>query len=90
MGQNQLKYILLSLVLLTGCATAPVVAKFPTPPLLGQTACPQLQTVNDTVKLSELTTTIAQNYSTYYECAVRVDIWQEWYRAQKQIFESIK
>ena len=90
MGQNQLKYILLSLVLLTGCTTAPIVAKFPAAPAIRQTACPQLQTVKDTVKLSELTNTISQNYSTYYECAVRVDTWQEWYREQKQIFESIK
>jgi hypothetical protein len=85
-----MKYILLSLVLLTGCATTvPVTAKFPAPPAIGTRVCPALQTVKNDVKLSELTNTVTQNYSTYYECAVRVDAWQEWYAIQKQIFEGV-
>jgi hypothetical protein len=29
------------------------------------------------------------NYNTYYECAVKVDAWQEWYQIQKKIHEDI-
>ena len=85
-----MKYILLLLILLTGCATSvPVTAKFPIAPVKGLELCPTLLTVKDDVKLSELTNTVTQNYSAYYECAVRVDIWQEWYATQKQIFERV-
>ena len=76
---------------LTGCATSvPVVAKFPEPPSKGQGACPQLQTLNDGAKLSEVANTVTGNYSTYYECSVKVDTWNEWYEVQRRIFEGIK
>ena len=79
------------LAMCAGCSTtAPVAAKFPEPPRLGLGTCPQLQTVPDGVKLSELTNTVVANYGTYYECAVRVDQWTEWYQIQRRIFESIK
>jgi hypothetical protein len=73
----------------TGCSTAvPVTAKFPEAPKLGLGRCPQLLTVNEGVKLSELTKTVTVNYGTYYECAVKADQWQEWYEIQKIIFEG--
>jgi hypothetical protein len=84
--------IVIMLVLaITGCSTTvPVSAKFPDAPKLGLGTCPQLQTVPDDVKLSGLTATVTTNYSTYYECAVKVDQWTEWYEIQKRIFESVK
>ncbi len=87
-----MKYIaVLFVALLTACSTTvPVTAKFPDAPRLGQGTCPQLQTVPDDVKLSGLTATVTMNYSTYYECAVKVDQWQEWYAIQKRIFEGVK
>lgn len=84
-----MRYLLIAL-LLSGCSTVvPVTAKFPEKPNVTE-ACPQLQTVPDNVKLSGLTSTVTANYSTYYECAVKVDKWNEWYEIQKRIFESIK
>jgi len=87
-----MKYCIISLLLcLAGCSTVvPVTAKFPEPPKFGLGRCPQLQTVADDVKLSELTKTVTTNYSTYYECALKTDSWQEWYQIQKNIFEGIK
>lgn len=87
-----MKYILLSaaVALLTGCTTAvPVTAKFPAAPAIGVGTCPELQTVKDDVKLSELTNTVATNYSEYYTCAVKVDTWNKWYEMQKTIFEKV-
>ena len=76
---------------LTACSTVvPVVAKFPEAPRLGLGVCPQLQTVEDGVKLSDLTKTVTINYGTYYECAVKSDQWNEWYQIQKRIFEGVK
>lgn len=83
--------VIMFVLAITGCSTTvPVAAKFPDAPRLGQGTCPQLKTVPEGVKLSELTSTVAGNYSTYYECAVKVDQWQEWYSIQKKIFESVK
>jgi hypothetical protein len=86
-----MKYLLLALVLLTSACstTAPVVAKFPDAPKYTE-ACPQLQKLADGAKLSDVSTTVNINYSTYYECAVKVDSWREWYEIQKQIYESVK
>lgn len=83
--------VMFVLVMCAGCSTAvPVVAKFPEPPRLGMGTCSQLQTVAQDVKLSGLTSTVVTNYSTYYECAIRVDQWNEWYQIQKSIFEGVK
>jgi len=83
-----MKYVVIAL-LLTGCSTVvPVTAKFPEPPGKGATvACPALQKLNDGAKLSDVANTVTVNYSTYYECAVKADAWQEWYNIQKIIFE---
>ena len=40
-------------------------------------------------KISEVSKTINVNYGTYYECAVKVDTWIEWYHSQKKIFDNI-
>jgi hypothetical protein len=83
--------VIMIVLAITGCSTVvPVTAKFPDAPRLGLGTCPQLQTVPDDVKLSGLTTTVTTNYSTYYECAVKADQWNEWYEIQKRIFEGVK
>lgn len=42
------------------------------------------------VKASELLTTVTENYGTYYQVVEKLKGWQEWYAAQKKIFEEIK
>ena len=85
-----MKYLILVLML-AGCSTTvPVTAKFPEAPKYSLQTCPQLQTLKDGSKLSEVATTVTINYSTYYECAVKNDAWIEWYQIQKHIFESVK
>lgn len=77
------------LICLAGCSTVvPVTAKFPDKPSSVE-LCPPLDEAKDNVKLSELTNTVAKNYSTYYECAVKVETWNEWYEKQKRIFEGV-
>ena len=82
--------VLMVVIALSGCATSvPVTARFPAPP--GETylqACPDLQKLKDQPQLSDVSRTINTNYSTYYECAVKLDAWIQWYSAQKIIFES--
>jgi hypothetical protein len=85
-----MKYLILVLMLVGCSTTVPVTAKFPEPPKYSLQTCPQLQTLKDGSKLSEVATTVTINYSTYYECAVKNDAWIEWYQIQKHIFESVK
>ena len=86
-----MKYsVLLIAVLLTGCSTVvPVTAKFPDAPgRLATERCPNLQKLKEDARLSDVARTVTINYSTYYECAVKADAWQEWYEIHRRIFEG--
>jgi len=77
--------------LATGCSTTvPVTAKFPDVPERLLVKCSQLEKVSETPTLSDVTKTVTNNYTTYYECAVKHDAFVEWYKIQKNIFESVK
>lgn len=79
----------LGVSLLSGCSTTvPVTAKFPDAPKNTQ-ACPKLEKLSEGAKLSDVSTTINNNYTSYHECAVKVDTWNEWYEKQKRIFEGV-
>ena len=87
-----MKYLLLPLVLmLTACGTAvPVIANFPEVPANLLEKCPTLQKIEkDNASIVDMTKTVTDNYTTYYECAVKVDTWNEWYEKQKRIFEGV-
>ena len=76
--------------LLTGCSTVvPVTAKFPQVPNHLLQKCPQLDELSDEAKLSDVAKTVTNNYTKYYECAVKSDAWIEWYEINKRIFESV-
>jgi len=83
---------LLMLAMCSGCATVvPVTQRFPDAPGLGaMTACADLKKLQPGAQLSEVGRTVTLNYSTYYECAVKSDAWQEWYQIQRRIFEGVK
>ena len=83
--------LLVPVLLLTGClTTAPVKRNFPEVPQELMESCPDLKTVPDTEKLSDVLKVITDNYAQYQECRVKVDTWVEWYKTQKQIFDSVQ
>jgi len=87
---NKYLALFLLLILMSGCSTVvPVTVKFPDAPDRIKIKCPQLKTLNEGAKLSDIAKTITENYTTYYECAVRNDAWIEWYETQKIIFEKL-
>ena len=53
-------------------------------------ACPDLKKAPETTKLSEVLTTVTQNYGQYHECSIKVNSWIEWYNTQRKIFEEVK
>ena len=88
---NLIKLFILLAFLATGCSTTvPVTAKFPDVPERLLVKCPQLEKLEIEAKLSDIGKTVTNNYTTYYECAVKNDAFIEWYQTQKRIFESVK
>lgn len=87
-----MKYLfILSLLCLTACSTTvPVVAKFPEVPNSLSEVCPPLRTIDgDNVSIVDITKIITLNYTSYYECAVKVENWIEWHKDQKKIFDKV-
>ena len=85
--------ILAAVLILTGCASTPVpvVPKFPTAPDMLLKSCPTLKTIEgEKVSIIDFTKTVAENYTTYYECSAIHEGFIDWYNKQKRIFEEIK
>ena len=79
--------LLIPTMMLAGClSTAP---KFPDIPPELQKSCPELNEVaNGTTELSKVLDVVVVNYSTYYECRVKIDAWLQWHSEQKEIFNK--
>lgn len=86
----KLLFLVPFLFVLSGCLTTPVKRTFPEVPQELVQACPDLKLVEPTEKLSDVLKVVTDNYSQYHECKIKVDTWIEWYKSQKQIFESVK
>ena len=88
-----MKYIILSLaVVLSACSTpVPVSQRFPDVPKALVERCESLRKIEgDKVAITEMLKVVVQNYGMYYECAAKVDGWNDWYQEQKRIYESVK
>lgn len=87
----KLLLVLPIVVLLSGCLiSTPVKRNFPAVPTELMEACPDLKKTEPTEKLSEVLKVVVDNYGQYHECKIKVDTWVEWYKTQKDIFESVK
>ena len=84
--------LLIPAFLLAGCLeSVPVKRNFPDIPPELKVACPELQeATKGTQELSKLLDVVVVNYSTYYECRVKVDAWLQWHQDQKKIFDEVK
>ena len=87
-----MKFILIFLMALSlsSCAV-PVQRKFPELPKNLTQTCSDLQMIpKSTTKLSEVLVVVTSNYSQYYQCSFKVELFQEWHKQQKEIFEGVK
>ena len=82
--------VLIVVLLISGCTSVPVAMKFPDVPKDMLETCPDLKSVPETTKLSEVLPVVIDNYGQYYTCKDTVDSWIEWYKSQRKIFDSIK
>lgn len=87
-----MRYFLLLTIFLTACSTTvPVKRKFPEADAFMLEAAPTLNTLPpDTTDLDKLLINSADNYGKYRELVKRYEMWQEWYKQQKELFESVK
>ena len=88
-----MKYSILGLALvLAACSTpVPVSQRFPDVPKALVERCESLRKIEgDRVAITEMLKVVVQNYGMYYECAAKVDGWNDWYQEQKRIYESVK
>ena len=88
-----MKYTILGLALvLAACSTpVPVSQRFPDVPKALVERCESLRKIEgDRVAITEMLKVVVQNYGMYYECAAKVDGWNDWYQEQKRIYESVK
>lgn len=83
---------LLLILICVGCSTAvPVKPKFPDAPDALMEDCPKLKTIDKPkVVLSELMTTVTENYTKHHKCVAKIEAWQTWYVKQKEIYDQVK
>jgi len=88
-----MKKLIPLILLLSACAATPVPIerKFPPYPTALSEKCEPLKPVenSDKVAITDMLKTVVENYVTYYNCATKVEGWQEWYTEQKKIFEDV-
>ena len=84
--------LVLLVVAIAGCSTAPVVVKFPDVPETLTKPADKLTPLDTSkkVELSDIIENANENAGKYYELRERYNAWIEWYNSQKKIFESIK
>jgi len=82
--------LLLSFLLIGCTTTVPVVAKFPdTTKTLTEKCAPLKKIESENVSIVDLHKTVVENYTQYYECSLKVDGWNEWYKQQSEIFNKV-
>ena len=85
------KSIVAACLVVSGCTTVPVTAKFPAAPDSLKEPAAVLRTLDTpNPELSDLITNANDNYAEYYRLRDRYNGWINWYNTQKQIFESVK
>lgn len=82
----------LSTLMLSGCfTTVPVKRTFPPAPPSLMEPPPILGTIDpENPDLKSVVETSIKNFGEYHVLVERYKAWQEWYREQKKIFDSVK
>jgi PBP1b-binding outer membrane lipoprotein LpoB len=90
-----MKTLILSLaIFLSGCAMfqkpVPVAPQWPAAPEALRKKCDELKVVaGEKISITDMMKVIVENYSLHYQCAAKVDGWNEWYEEQKKTYETV-
>jgi hypothetical protein len=83
---------ILLLVAVTGCTSVPVAVTFPDVPEQLKEKADNLSPLDTSkkVQLSDIVENANENAGKYYKLKEKYEAWQQWYDAQKKIFDSVK
>jgi hypothetical protein len=83
---------LISVTLIAGCSVfLPAKPKFPEALPELTKPCPDLKRIDgDRVAITDLLRTVVDNYALYYDCSLKNDGWNDWYKKQKDIYDRVK
>lgn len=87
--------LFVAILMLAGCVSNPILPPEPIKleniPAELSNSCPDLQNVDlNTTKLSDVITTVTDNYTLYHSCRAQVDELQKWYKKQQSIINKLK
>lgn len=92
-----MRYILAILVtlMLSGCGMMtkflPAKPQWPEAPKQLLEKCPDLKQIEgDRIAITELLKAVVNNYTLYYECSLKNDGWNDWYKKQKEAYDGVK
>jgi hypothetical protein len=53
--------------------------------------CPDLKKIEgDKVSFQDLLKAVVENYTLYYQCSLKNDGWNDWYKRQKELYNQVK
>lgn len=86
------KVLIIFTLALAGCAKpVPVTYKFPLVPSSLMEPAPELVPLpDDKRELSDLLENANENYGNYHDLVIKYNSWQEWYKKQKEINNTVK
>lgn len=88
-----MRYFLILALFLTGCGTTsvPVKRTFPeADPIMFETAPTLKPLPPDTKDLDQLITNSVENFGEYRKLVKKYEMWQEWYKKQKENFDKVQ
>lgn len=82
--------LLVSILILSGCASVGPWPDFPAPEESLMKPCTDLKQLptEGTVTISQLEASVVNNYTLRHLCANKVEGWQLWYKEQKRIYDE--
>ena len=82
--------LVILLLFLSGCAKIPTKMNYPEIPDSLMEPCSELQEVSEKeTKMSEFLKVINKNYESYYDCKLKVELFQKWYKETKEIYKKV-
>lgn len=86
--------LLMSIILLlflTGCSGVGKMPPLPDPPAALTSDCQDLGVIAaGEERLSEVLKVVTSNYGKYHECRIKVQLWNDWYNRQREIYGELK
>ena len=86
-------YITLLSLVLSSCGIItkflPAKPQWPEAPAVLQKKCPDLKQIEgNQIAITDLLKAVVTNYTLYYECSIKNDGWNDWYKKQKEIYDK--